>query len=169
MTRQTTALLTIGPRTVSPWGDTNIWRVAGTAQLVEGGAAPYWIVTPTSPAEHSVTPSEMSVEMPTADAVVESVAMLLAAHFGADGLASYLEEHHNLTVGADGRRDVAPYWDVSDARVLDHLARELSPRLRLGFTLLDDLCLVDEEVVTRLRSYGFTVDVFTPCRSLAAS
>jgi hypothetical protein len=134
--------------------------------LVEG-STPYWIVTPTQPAEYTAMPSEIGVEAPYTEAVVESVLLLLSLHFGDDDLAAYLAEHHNLTVDAEGSRTLAPYPELAD-EVAAEVARRLSSRLRLGFTFLDDDCLVDDEVVACLRDLGFTVDVFAPASGASA-
>lgn len=166
MSRQSTALLTIGPRAISPWGDTDIWRVSGTAQLVEG-SVPYWIVSPTQPAEHSARPYEVGIEVPYTEAVVESILLLLGLHFGDDDLADLLVEHHNLTIESDGSRTLAPYPELAD-EVADEVAKRLASRLRLGVTLLDDDCLVDSDVVATLRDVGFTVDVFAPMSGFAS-
>ena len=165
MSRQSTALLTIGPRSIGPWGDTDVWRVSGTAQLVEG-SVPYWIISPTQPAQHSAEPYEVGVEVPYTEAVVESILLLLALHFGDDALAATLVEHHNLTIDSDGSRTLAPYPELADA-VAEDVAKRLSSSLRLGITLLDDECLVDGDVVASLRDLGFTVDVFAPVSDLA--
>jgi hypothetical protein len=167
MTRQSTALLTVGPRSVAPWGDTHIWRVSGTAQLVEG-SIPYWIVTPTQPPVHRAMPAEVGVEVPYTEAVVESILLLLALHFGDDDLADYLVEHHNLTIDEDGVRLLAPYPELADD-VTQFVASRLSASLRLGFTYLDDLCLVSEDVISVLRDdLNFSVSVFAPTLGLAA-
>jgi hypothetical protein len=165
MSRQSTALLTVGPRTIAPWGD-RAWRVSGTAQLVEGSSA-YWIVTPTQPANHPATPSEVDVLVPAPDTVVESLLLLLAVHFGDDQLAEYLVEHHNLTIDDAGVRVVAPYWELA-GEVISHLARNLSQTVRLGVTLLDDISLMDDEVIDTLRGLGFDVDVFAPTLGVPA-
>ena len=165
MSRCSTALLTVGPRSLGPWGDRN-WRVSGTCQLVEG-STPYWIVTPTQPAEHQVTPSEFEVVVPYPSAVVESVLLLLGANFGDDAVEGYLIDTHNITVSA-GRREVARYPELSDEGVR-LLSEHLAPSLRLAFTLLDDLCLIDDEVISMLRELGFDVDVFLLDRSSGAA
>lgn len=158
MSRQSTALLTVGPRSIAPWGD-RAWRVSGTAQLVEG-STPYWIVTPTLPASHSATPAEVEVVVPHPEAVVASVLMFLAAHFGDEDVEAYLVETHNVTL-RDGVREIAPYYELADETVR-FLADHLSRTLRLAVTLLDDFSLVDDEVIAELRALGFDVDVFVP-------
>lgn len=156
MSRQTTALLFIAPRSISPWGD-RVWRVAATAQLVEGSSA-YWIVTPTLPVQHSVTPAEVSVPAPFTEAVVESVLFLLAAYFGDDEVKNYLVETHNVSLKG-GTRELAPFYELADT-TRDYLARKMATVVRLGFTRLDDLSLVNDEVITALLRYGFDVEVY---------
>lgn len=156
MSRQTTALLFIGPRSISPWGD-RVWRVAATAQLVEGSSA-YWIVTPTLPVQHSVTPAEVSVSAPFAESLVESVLFLLAAYFGDDEVKNYLVETHNVSLKG-GARELAPFYELADT-TRDYLVRKMATVVRLGFTRLDDLSLVNDEVITALLRYGFDVEVY---------
>jgi hypothetical protein len=156
LSRLSTALLSIGPRAISPWGD-RVWRVAATAQLVEGSSA-YWIVTPTVPSQHTVTPGEVSVAAPSAEAVVDSVLFLLAAHFGDIEVETYLVETHNVSLKG-GARELAPFYELADT-TRDYLARKMSEVVRLGFTRLDDLSLVNDEVITALLRYGFDVEVY---------
>mgnify|MGYP007099122287 CR=1 FL=1 len=132
--------------------------------MVEG-STPYWIVTPTLPALHTVSPSEVEVVTPHPEAVVDSVLMFLAAHFGDDDVEAYLVETHNLTV-SEGVREIAPYYELAD-ETARFLADHLSQSIRLGVTLLDDLSLVDVSVVERLRGLGFDVDVFAPALDAA--
>jgi hypothetical protein len=166
MTRQSTALLTIGPKYVGSWADTNRWIVSGSAQLVEGNI-PYWLVTPTEPAQYKVTPSEVTVEVPHAEVVVQSILMIVACWFASDDVIALLEETHNVELIGDERR-IAPYFDLSDDTVA-MLASKLSDVVRLGVTLLDGDCLVDADVVSRLRKLGFGVDVFSVVTALPAA
>jgi hypothetical protein len=156
MSRQSTALLTVGPRSISPWGD-RAWRVSGSAQLVQGSGA-YWLVTPTSPAEHIVSPDVVQVEVPYADAVVDSLLLLLGTWFGGDAVEAYLGEVECVHL-VDGVRQIAPYWELADETVR-FLAAHLSSSVRLGVTILDEFSLVDEAVIAALRGLGFDVDVF---------
>lgn len=156
MTRQSTSLLAIGPRSLSPWGD-RAWRVAATAQLVSGSGA-YWIVTPTLPSQHTVSPAEVTVSVPFAEAVVDSVLFLLAAHFGDDEVENYLLETHNVSKQG-GTRELAPFYELADT-TRDFLANKMSRLVRLAFTRLDDLSLVNDEVLAALMRYGFDVEVY---------
>ena len=160
MSKQTTALLTVGPKSIAPWGD-RAWRIALTAQLVSANSGDYWIVTPTEPANHVVVPSEVLVEAPQQESLIESIIMLLAAHLGDEDVEACLSETHNMEV-TDGVRTIAPYWDLSDKRTFGYLTGRLSQMVRLGITVLDEMSLVTPEVIADLRLLGFDVDVFVP-------
>lgn len=135
------------------------WRISGTAQLVEG-STPYWIVTPTQPQGHAVTPGELAVRIPHPDITVESILMLIAAHFGDIVVERRLVESHNMSI-RDGVRVISPYFELPDEMVT-FLAEHLSGHIRLGFTILDEMSLVDDSVIDSLRAMGFSVQVFTP-------
>lgn len=158
MSKVSTALLTVGPRSISPWGD-RAWRVSLTAQLVEGGSSAHWLVTPTEPAEYRLSSSSLVVPAPENDEVVDSVLMLLASHLGDSAVEGYLVDTHNLEV-LDGVRSLATFWDVSPSETTRFIVEKLSNRVRLGFTVLDDSSLVTGGVIETLRGYGFDVDVF---------
>jgi hypothetical protein len=162
MTRVSTTLLTIGPRVLAPWGD-RAWRVSATAQMVMG-SAPYWIVTPTQPAQHLVAPSEIEVSAPNTESVVESILFMLAAHFGDAEVENFLVESHNISLGPNSARELARFYElVYEGQ--DFLARVMSERLRIGVVHLDDLSLVNEDVISRLREMGFDVDTFSQSSS----
>ena len=158
MSRISTAMLTVGPKTLAPWGD-RAWRVSLVAQLVEGASSPYWIVSPTQPAEHAVVPDSISVELPGSGFLIESIVMLLAAHLGDQHVEGYLMDTENIQM-VQGSRHIAPYYDVSPASTFAYLTRRLSDSLRLSITVLDEFSMVDGEVVRGLRNAGFDVDVF---------
>ena len=158
MTRPTTALLSAGPRTAGAWGD-RAWRVALTAQLVSGGSADYWIVTPTVPALHSVEPAELPIEQPGAEFVVDSILLMLAAHLGDSAVEGYLLDSGNISLEGE-TRVIAPYWDVSAPSTAGYLAGRMSELVRIGITVLDELSPASDEVVDVLRQLGFDVDVF---------
>jgi hypothetical protein len=158
MTRVSTALLTISPRRLGPWVDEG-WRVSGSAQIVEG-SIPYWIVTPTQPAQHQVSPDEIEVAAPKDACVVESILFLLASHFGGDVVEKYLVETHNISVGQDGTRELARFYEVVDD-AKDFLARHLCEVIRLGITRLDETSLVNDAVIGAMRDLGFDLAIFT--------
>jgi hypothetical protein len=100
----------------------------------------------------------VSVAAPSAEAVVDSVLFLLAAHFGDIEVETYLVETHNVSLKG-GARELAPFYELADT-TRDYLARKMSEVVRLGFTRLDDLSLVNDEVITALLRYGFDVEVY---------
>jgi len=160
MSRTTTVLLTLGPRTVGSWSD-RAYRVSHTAQMVEGGSAAYWLVTPTAPAENPVTPDIIRIETPDPSDVVNATIMLAAVHAGqsngqAEGL---LLDTHNIEI-VDGVRQIAEFWEV-EPNTEANLAKALAPYIRMSFTMLDEMNLVTEEVTERLIAYGFDVEVFS--------
>ena len=158
MTRVSTALLTVSPRVVGTFAD-EAWRISGYAQIVEG-SIPYWIITPTQPAQHRVNPDEIEVAAPQNACIVESILFLLASHFGDDVVENYLVETHNISLGQDGTRELARFYEiVDDAK--DFLARHLCDVIRLGITRLDETSLVNEAVIGALRDLGFDVAIFT--------
>ncbi len=156
MTRQSTALMTVSPLASYPWGD-RIWRIAATAQLVEG-SAPYWIVTPTEPAAHPCQPAEIEVVAAQPESVIDSILMFLAAHFGSEHILDSLVESHNITIQEDVR-EIAPYYELAEP-VRSLLPRQLASVLRLGITVLEEQSLVDTQVISGLRALGFDVEVF---------
>jgi len=156
MSKQTTALLMFGPTSIAPWGD-RVWRVAATAQLVEG-SAPYWIFTPTEPAETAASPQMVEVAAPNPEAVVESILMMAAAWFGDSKVENCLIETHNLTMN-EGVRELAPFYELAES-TQHFLARHLSGNIRLGATRLDEQTLLSAEVVRGLRLLGFDFDTF---------
>lgn len=159
MTRQTTALLTAGPRYTGSFGD-RAWRLAICSQLVEGSDPAYWISSPTAPPLHLVEPDIVEVDVPYSEAVVDSILMVLCAHLGDEQIEGLLLDSHLVSI-EDGIRRVAPYWAPLADDVRLNLARPLSSYVRVGFTLLDEFSLVNDEVVGRLRALGFDVDVFS--------
>ena len=166
MSKQTTSLLSVGPLTTGPFGDVEPWRVSSQSQLVEGGI-PYWLVTPTQPAEHVIGTDVLVVEFPDAKAVVASVLMLVATWHGGESVLGYLMDTENVRL--DGKvRSIAPYWELSEDGVR-HLSNKLKGQVKLAFTIMDDLCLVDDEVIGALRSLGFHVDVFVRERALTSA
>lgn len=97
MSKQTTALLSVGPLTTGHLGDVEPWRVSSQSQLVEGGI-PYWLVTLTQPAEHAVGTDVLVVEFPDANSVVASVLMLAATWHGGESVVGYLMDTENVTM-----------------------------------------------------------------------
>lgn len=166
MSRQTEALLTVSSRTSGPWGD-RVWRCALTAQLVVGGSAAYWLVTPTQPANHSVSPAEIIIEVPDDDGMVDAIVMLLSVHLGGEDVEGNLLETHNVSV-EDGVRMIAPYWELAP-EVGIYLAETMAADVRLGVVMLEQPVMVTEGVLSQLRGMGFDLDVFVLSESGASA
>jgi len=166
MTKQTTALMTIGPLTTGAFGDIEPWRISSQSQLVEG-SVPYWLVTPTQPAEHAVTNEAVFIDLPETEFVVHSVLMVAAAWHGGDGLLGYLIDTENICLEGD-KREIAPYWELADETV-KQIVQKLVVQVKLGFTIMDEMSLINQEVIASLRGLGFHVDVFERQRELTAA
>lgn len=157
LTRQSTALLTVGPKSISPWND-RAWRISGSFQAVEG-SIPYWIVTPTMPPQYEVSTSTVEVTSPHPEAVVDSILMILGSYFGGEEVSALLRESHNMT-DENGVREIAQFYELADeTRRL--VASLLSQSLRLGLTRLDEFGLVDDQVIHLLREMDFDLDVYS--------
>ena len=147
----------MGPRSISPWDD-RVWRIAATAQLVEG-STPYWITTPTQPSQYQVGDSGVEVVSPHPEAVVDSILVILGAHFGNVEVACRLLESHNMT-DENGVREIAPFYELAD-ETRQIVASLLSQSLRLGLTRLDEFSLVDDQVIDLLREMAFDLDIYS--------
>ena len=141
MSRSTTVLLTIGPRTVGSWAD-RAYRISHTAQLVEGGSGAYWLVTPTLPAEHAVATDVIRIETPDPCGVVNATIMLAAVHAGQSHVERLLLDTHNIEIVA-GVRQIAEFWEV-EPNTEANLAQALAPNIRMSFTILDEMNLVTD-------------------------
>lgn len=157
MTRQTTALMMVGPRSVTSWED-RLWRLSLCAQAVEGGEA-YWLVSVTEPANYEVRPNTVGIASPDTNSVMMSIFMLLAAHVGGREVENLLVETYNLTL-VENVREIAPFYDLSETTT-QALVQHLTTQVRLGFTLMDEISLVDDCLIAALREVGFDVDVFS--------
>jgi len=157
MSTVSTTLLSVGPKSLHPWGD-RAWRVGLTAQYCTGSSSDYWLVTPTQPAAYKVTQDTVVVPSPDHEGVLDSIIFLLALHLGNAQLEGFLLDHHNIHVTA-GVREVAEYWELT-AATRGHLGKALAEHYRIGVTVLDDCSLVDPAIVGDLRRLGFDVDVF---------
>lgn len=158
MTRNSTATLFAGPRSISPWDDRNHWRVALWAQLVEGGEAPYWIASPTAPALHAVRPDFVRVDQPCDDDLVASIVMTVALYLGGDEVEGLLLDTHNISIDGD-TRVLARWWELAP-EVVTALADNVAGSTRLGLTTVSEFSLVTQGVIERLRELGFDTDVY---------
>ncbi|MCU1445269.1 hypothetical protein [Cryobacterium sp.] len=158
MSKGTTAFVLVGPSGVGAFHDP-LWRVWGTAQLVEGGSnGPYWLTAPGGHNDDGAGPESLVIDSDDPQIVARSVVALLAASVGDDALIAHLERAGLITV-ADGRRVIRSPWHLSGAD-LDECAESLS--VRIGIVRLAERSALDDESVMALRSWGFTVDEFTP-------
>jgi hypothetical protein len=161
MTRQTTVLLSLSPRNSGMWGD-SIYRLSHTAQLVEGGSAAHWLVTATQPAQHLVSPHSLVLETPDSECVVSSVLLLVALHVGDENAEGLLVDTHNVQIDSQNAlpvRQVAEFWEI-ESRVGEQLARMLAPHVRMAVTVLDEMNIFSNDVVSRLRALDFEIEVF---------
>ena len=157
MTRSTTATISVSPKHVGIWADQDLWRIAGLGQIVEGNT-PYWIVTPTQPAQYAVADKAVSIETPDPEIVLDSILIWLSVWFGGEVEEARLLESHNIAIDG-GQRLLAPNWELADSTKAN-LAKGMAQKVRLAVTILDDTSLVNEQVVEGLRNFGFDVAVF---------
>ena len=158
MSRRTTAFVMVGPSGVGAFQDP-LWRVWGTAQLVEGGNnGPFWVTAPGGHHDDGTGPESLVIDSDDPQIVARSVVALLAASLGDDALIAYLQRARLITV-TDGRRVIRSPWHLSGAD-LDECVESLS--VRIGIVRLADESALDDEAVTALRSWGFAVDEFLP-------
>jgi hypothetical protein len=107
------------------------------------------------------------VAFPDTLSVAESVLMIAAVWHGGDDVLGYLMDTENVRL--DGNvRIVAPYWELSDGSI-SYLSSKLNGRVKFAFTIIDDMCLVDTEVVEALLTLGFHVDVFVRQSQLSSA
>lgn len=157
MTKTTTALIALGPATISPWGD-EAWRIGLTVQLVEGGSPAYWLSNPTLEPLHSVHPLHVDIEVPDEECTFNALLLSIAVQVGGEKIEHLLLETHNIALS--GRvREIAPYWDLSDDLV-HALGLEIAGKVRIAVTLLDEQTLMTKAVIAKLRSLGISVSVF---------
>jgi hypothetical protein len=102
--------------------------------------------------------THIELESPHPEAVVDSILVLLGAYFGDDEVENYLVETHNVSLQA-GARELAPFYELANT-TRQYIASKMSGVVRLGFTRLDDLSLVNEDVIAALLRYGFDVEVY---------
>lgn len=157
MTRNSTAALFAGPRSIAPWGDRS-WRVALWGQLVEGGAAPHWIASPTAPVLHAVRPDFVRIDQPCDADVVDSIVMTVALHLGDAAAEGLLLDTHNISLDGDARV-LSQWWELAP-EVLTELAHIVAGTTRLGLTTVSEFSLITSGVVDSLRELGFDTDVY---------
>lgn len=157
MSRFTSALVFASPLGVGPFYSDE-WRVNWCANLVEGSSGgPYWLPLPSY--DDHLTIESMVIDSVEPELVADSLILLLGAVFGGEALNWLLRESQNLIFPDDGRPHLAPYWDLADD-VRNCCVRDLSGRIRIGVTALDEHSLLGAEAIHLLSSHGFRVEVF---------
>lgn len=136
MSRVTTGLVFVGPRRIAPWGD-RAWRVAFTAQCVEGGSQAYWLLS----CPHSATSDGLTFPISSPDAS--------AAYKALEQLLGFATSAGELGAGEAAKRPET---------------RTLSARFRIGLVTLDQPSLLDAELIELLEAAEFDVEVFTPAQ-----
>jgi hypothetical protein len=158
VSKSTTTFVMVGPTAVGAFQDP-LWRVGVTVQLVEGGSnGPYWLTAPATHGDAGVVPESLVIDSDDPQLVARSLVALLAATVGDDDLVAHLQRAGLVRV-TDGRRHIRSPWHLSGAD-LDECVDSLS--VRIGIVRLAQHSVLDAESVTALRSWGFTVDEFTP-------
>ena len=157
MSRFTSALVFVSPLGVGPFFSDE-WRVSWCANLVEGSTGgPYWLPVPSH--EDHLKIESMLIDSIESELVVDSLILLLGATFGGESLNWLLRESQNLVFPDDGRPYLAPYWDLAED-VRNCCVKDLSGRIKIGVTALDEHTLLSAEAVRLLRGFGFTVNTF---------
>jgi hypothetical protein len=158
----TTSLLFVGPASVGPFGDENMWRVGPCAGLVEGGTnGPYFLMNAGHENEFAFMLDGLDNETVTSATII-LVALLSQSERARD----LLLDTHNLVETPTGLQ-VAPYWDLADD-VAAHLASLLTPVCRIGLVQLDEQPLISPAVVEVLQRMGFSITVFRSNHQLVA-
>lgn len=151
----------VAPRGVGPFHDP-LWRVGATAQLVEGGSnGPYWKTAPADHHDNGTAPESFVIGSDEPYTVARSLVALLAVTAGDDALIDYLGRA-GLTGVSHGRRRFVSPWQLTDVD-LDECARSLT--VRIGVVRLAEQSALGVTSTTALRSWGFTVNEFTPSQA----
>lgn len=157
MSRFTSALVFASPLGVGSFYSDE-YRVSWCANLVEGSSGgPYWLPLPSF--EDHLKIESMVIDSIEPELVVDSLILLLGAVFGSESLNWLLRESQNLIFPDDGKPVIAPYWDLADD-VRNCCIRDLSNRIKIGITALDEHSLMGAEAVSLFRGFGFRVEVF---------
>jgi hypothetical protein len=161
VSKSTTTFVMVGPTAVGAFQDP-LWRVGVTVQLVEGGNnGPYWLTAPATHEDDGVGPESLVINSDDPQMVARSLIALLAATVGDDALVAHLQRAGLVRV-SEGRRHIRSPWHLSGAD-LDECVDSLS--VRIGIVRLAQHSALDDDSVAALRSWGFTVDEFTPARA----
>ena len=125
------------------------------AQLFEGNQT-FWQVTPLAEIEDLRGFKKIEVSAPTAEAIISSILFLLGIWADTRDTRHYLNKIGNINLGSNS---VTPNWTLTQATKAI-LANSLSDQVRIRFAILDEINLIDEDVISSLRSLGFTVELY---------
>lgn len=154
MTDVSTALLMIGPSGVGPFHSPH-WRLAGFAQLVEGGSnGPYWLYRDTSGRERVLMIDSLDSQI-----IADSLLLLIAVMANNSKALGMLEATHNVSLQDQGQVSIAPYWELADT-VRDNLASAIRTSVRAGLVILDDTSVANHAVIAHLLGLGITLNTF---------
>lgn len=154
MTDVSTALLMFGPSGVGPFHSPH-WRLAGFAQLVEGGSnGPYWLYRDTSGRERVLMIDSLDSQI-----IADSLLLLIAVMANNSKALGMLEATHNVSLQDQGQVSIAPYWELADT-VRDNLASAIRTSVRAGLVILDDTSVANHAVIAHLLGLGITLNTF---------
>ena len=157
MTKFSTALLMVGPAQVGIFGD-DLWRVASSSQLVEGGSnGPFWL-TPVS-GFSGKEETALLIDGVEPSVLRDSVLILGALASKDEQAIGILRDTHNI-VEDDFGIHVAPYWELAPS-TKDSLIRQISEKVRFGFVILDEDSILDSQFFDSLTVAGLSSEVFT--------
>lgn len=157
MTKFSTALLMIGPAQIGIFGD-DLWRVASSSQLVEGGSnGPFWL-TPVS-GFSGKNETALLIDGTEPSVLRDSVLILGALASNDEQAIGILRDTHNI-VEDDFGIHVAPYWELAPS-TRDSLIRQIEQKVRFGFVILDEDSILDSRFFDSLTLAGLSSEVFT--------
>lgn len=157
MTKFSTALLMIGPAKIGIFGD-DLWRVASSSQLVEGGSnGPFWL-TPVS-GFSGKNETALLIDGTEPSVLRDSVLILGALASNDEQAIGILRDTHNI-VEDDFGIHVAPYWELAPS-TRDSLIRQIEQKVRFGFVILDEDSILDSRFFDSLTLAGLSSEVFT--------
>lgn len=157
MTKFSTALLMIGPAQIGIFGD-DLWRVASSSQLVEGGSnGPFWL-TPVS-GFSGKNETALLIDGTEPSVLRDSVLILGALASNDEQAIGILRDTHNI-VEDDFGIHVAPYWELAPS-TRDSLIRRIEQKVRFGFVILDEDSILDSRFFDSLTLAGLSSEVFT--------
>lgn len=157
MTKFSTALLMVGPARVGIFGE-DLWRVASSSQLVEGGSnGPFWL-TPVS-GYSGKDETALLIDGIEPWVLRDSVVILGALASKDEQALGLLRDTHNI-VEDDFGIHVAPYWELAPS-TRESLIRQISQKVRFGFVILAEDSILDSRFFESLTLSGLSFEVFS--------